>query len=354
MPRLGPLRVFAVSLLALAPAPVLGQTVDVRVLASESREPIATAFVSLVDEEGTALRHALTNPDGEARFSLRSPGVYRLRAQMFGRGTAWSPLIQVGSDSAVTYVFELAMEPIPLGEVRVEPDQQCSIHPEDREELARVWEEVSKALAIQDWTDVAGRYRFTITAWDRRLDEMGEKVEAESLRELSTTAKNPIRSLPVEDLMTGGFIREMEHGGTEYFGPDASILLSSLFLNAHCFQLSESTAHPGSIGLVFEPVGQEMPDIEGTIWVDRETAHLQLLEFQYVNAPKELTEGVARGRVDFERLPDGAWIVRRWWIRIPIRGYTWLFGRKHLVGIQERGQVVSEITRLQGGQPPGG
>lgn len=354
MPRLALPLGFLCLAVTLAPAPCESQAVRVRVLAAESREPITTAFVSLTDEEGTPLRHALTNPAGESLFSIHADETYRLRAQMFGRETAWSPFIEARPDSTIIYVFELAVEPIPLAEVRVEPDQQCSIHPEDREELARVWEEVRKALSIQDWTDAAGLYRFTITAWDRRLDKRGEKVEAESLRELSTILKNPIQSLPVEDLMTGGFIRNLDDGRAEYFGPDASILLSNLFLNGHCFQLSESVDHPGSIGLAFEPADQEMPDIDGTIWVDRNTAHLQLLEFRYVNAPKELTEGIAGGRVEFERLPDGAWIVRTWWIRIPIRDYTWIFGRKHLVGIHERGQVVSEITRLPGGELQGG
>lgn len=52
--------------------------------------------------------------------------------------------------------------------------------------------------------------------------------------------------------------------------------------------------------------------------------------------------------MDFERLPDGTWIVGRWWIRMPIRRATWIFGRQHLVGIHEMGGVVSEITPASG------
>ena len=37
-------------------------------------------------------------------------------------------------------------------------------------------------------------------------------------------------------------------------------------------------------------------------------------------SPKAVTrrQGVARGRVDFEQLPNGAWVIRRWWIRMPL------------------------------------
>jgi hypothetical protein len=301
-----------------------------------------------MDEAGDPVRHALSNPRGRVLFSLPESGTYRLRAEMFGRGTAWSPPIRVEADSTSSYVFELAPEAIPLAGIRVEAAQQCRVRPRDGEEMARVWEEARKALSIQSWTEQAGFYRFQVLSWERDLDREGRKVEFETLQELSTTARNPIQSLPVEHLVGGGFIQNRDDGRIEYLGPDASILLSNLFLNSHCFRLREDVGQPGAIGLAFEPVGSEIPDVEGTLWLDRETAHLRFLEFEYVNAPESLTEGVARGRVDFERLPDGTWIVRRWWIQVPIRGYTWIFGRKKLIGIHETGGVVSEIIPLSG------
>jgi len=333
------------SLLALTPTFARSQTILVQVLATESQEPIPTAFVSLIDEGGDPLRHALTDPEGRALFPLPEPGTYRLRAEMFGRATAWSPPMRVDADSTASHLFELAVEAIPLAGIQVEAERQCRIRPQEGREMALVWEEARKALSIQAWTDEAGLYVFQIIAWERDLDRQGLTVESETFREISTTARNPIQSLPVEDLMSGGFIQNVEDG-IHYFGPDASILLSNLFLNSHCFRLAEDEDQPGAIGLAFEPVGKEMPDIEGTLWLDRETAHLRFLEFKYVNAPTRLTEGVARGRVDFSRLPDGAWIVQRWWIQIPIRDSSWIFGRKHLVGINEKGQVVSEIIPI--------
>jgi hypothetical protein len=317
----------------------------VRVLASESREPIPTAFVSLLDEDGDPIRRALTNPQGRALFSLQRSGTYLLKVEMFGRATVSSPPLRLSSDSAATYVFEMDVAAIPIAGIQVQSDKQCRIRPQEGEELARVWEEARKALSIQSWTDEAGAYRFEVLAWDRALDESGSEVESETYREFSTTARNPIQSLPVDSLMSGGFIQKRNKGEIEYFGPDASILLSNLFLNTHCFRLVESGDRPGDLGLAFEPTGEEIPDIQGTLWMDRKTGHLKILQFEYANASRDLTEGVAGGRVDFERLPDGAWIVRRWWIRMPIRNHTWIFGRKQLVGIHETGQVVTAMIR---------
>ncbi len=346
MTRHGSLLFCLGSLLALAPTSLCGQTILVRVLNSESKAPIPTAFVSLMDDDGDPVLHALTNPQGRALFTLPGSGTYRLRAEMFGRETAWSPPIRVKPDSTASYVFELAVEAIPLAGIRVESEQQCKILPQHGREMARVWEEARKALSIQDWTDGAGLYLFRILAWERDLDRDGLTVESETLRELATTDRNPMKSLPVEELMRDGFMRRLEDGRTEYHGPDASILISNIFLNSHCFRLTENEDQTGAIGLAFEPVGEKMPDIEGTLWLDRETAHLRFLEFKYVNAPNRLTKGVAGGRADFERMPDGTWIVRRWWIQVPTTAYRSIFSPNALVGIHETGGVVLEIMLL--------
>jgi hypothetical protein len=334
------------------PGPISGQEIRIQVLTLESREPIPTAFLTLMDGESRPLRHALTDGDGRASLPLPRSGLYRVRAEAFGRATSLSPWIHLQGDSLGTHRFHLSIEAIPIAGIRAESDPRCRINPRDGREIARVWEEVQKALSIQTWTNEAGRYRTRIVAWERELDPEGRAVSSDITREFYTTARNPILSLPVDSLLNYGFIQRGKNR-TEYFGPDASILLSDPFLDSHCFQLAEAVDHPKMIGLRFQPTREEPPDVEGTFWVDRETAYLRSLDFKYVNAPTDLTEGVAGGRVDFERLPDGTWIVKRWWIRIPIRRATWIFGRKHLVGMHERGAVVSEITpasRVRGTQ----
>jgi hypothetical protein len=61
-------------------------------------------------------------------------------------------------------------------------------------------------------------------------------------------------------------------------------------------------------------------DVEGVLWLDRETAHLRTLEFSYtgVARPTHLGTGPGPyGQMVFDQLPSGGWIVREWWIRTP-------------------------------------
>jgi hypothetical protein len=223
--------------------------------------------------------------------------------------------------------------------------------PRDGQELARVWEEARKALAIQGWTEDEEIYLFRLVEWEVEMDRRGRKVESETRRESQTTLSTPIRSFPVEELMEGGFIRPLEDGGHIYLGPDASVLMSDLFVNEHCFRLVEREDHPEVIGLAFEPVRDDgVPDIEGTLWVDRETAHLRVLEFVYTNEPTRDAQGVSQGQLIFERLPTGAWIIQRFWIQGPIL-QPYFHGDFRMVGIKETGGEVEGIIALEEAHP---
>jgi hypothetical protein len=172
---------------------------------------------------------------------------------------------------------------------------------------------------VQDWTEREGSFRFQMARHERELDWPSEAVISESRSIRSGVSRSPIQSLPAEDLLSEGFIRPSGSGGYDYFGPDASVLLSDLFLDTHCFSLSSDGDRPGEIGLSFEPVNRgRFPDITGTLWLDSETAELGVLEYTYTWSPWPEAYGVAGGEVEFENLPNGAWIVRKWSIRMPI------------------------------------
>jgi len=149
-----------------------------------------------------------------------------------------------------------------------------------------------------------------------------------------------------------GFIRPAEEGRYDYFAPDAAALLSDAFLDTHCFRLHTAPGSPDLIGLSFEPVrSQRPPDVAGTLWLDRETAKPRVLEFGYDWAPWEEARGVARGGVEFRELPSGAWIIPRWWIRMPTvgleppeeRGDP---GAIRLIGSLEVGWELVQVTTL--------
>ena len=114
-----------------------------------------------------------------------------------------------------------------VGEFLVEADERCRLRPDEASRIYRVWEEARKALTVQAWTEQEGTYLFEIMGYERDLDPKGEKVDREQLRKVNAVTSTPIRSVPVEDLVTHGFVRPLEDGGHEYFGPDAEAKLAN-------------------------------------------------------------------------------------------------------------------------------
>ena len=358
MNRTGTLRAVAAALSALGlillqhPSPLSAQSVLVQVTESESQAPINGAFISLLDQDGHPLRSALTNPSGRFLFMVGEPGTYLIRAEMIGRETRFSPPFTLGDGEVGRVALSLPVHAIPLEEIRVEADERCRLRPDEASEISRVWEEARKALSVQAWTEQESLYRFRISSYERDLDSRARIVKEERRREVDAVARAPIGSLPAGDLMTGGFVRPLEDGGHQYYGPDAMVLLSDLFLDTHCFRVTRSRDRPGSIGLAFEPaVEGEMPDIQGTLWLAETSAELELLEYAYTWAPHREADGKAGGRVEFEAMPNGAWIINRWWIRAPILAMDRnmvRFGGSGIwiAGIRETGGEVVQVSTL--------
>ena len=102
----------------------------------------------------------------------------------------------------------------------------------------------------------------------------------------------------------------------------------------------------GLLGLAFEPTEDRgVLDISGVLWLDPENAKLQWLDYRYefleVPDPERLG-----GKVRFEGLPDGTWIVSEWYIRMPLVEFR--RGQLRLVGLREEGGVVLSVSNLQG------
>jgi hypothetical protein len=164
-------------------------------------------------------------------------------------------------------------------------------------------------------------------------------------------------SLPAEDLAAHGYVRAVDDGQFyDFFAPNAEVLLSDEFLDHHCLSLQEGRKGlEGMIGLGFEPVrGRKVPEIEGSLWLDRKSAELRLLEFRYTGLDARVPGEGAGGRVEFAALPDGAWIVRAWAIRTPILTEARVHwgGQSHIrprvIAIREEGGEVMRTYTLPG------
>jgi hypothetical protein len=337
----------------LPTVPAAAQTILVQVTATESGSPVQGAFVTLVDSAGSRLRSTLTNPDGQGLFVGLSLGRYRLRVEMVGRETATSATVELAEAQQLRVPVSLAWRPFELSEITVEAERQCRVRPEEGERTAALWEEARKALEVAAWAQEEEVFRYSLMRRVRELDPQGNRVRSERVEVLSGWFREPFRSRSPADLVERGFVQEVD-GDTLAFAPDARVLLSDAFLDTHCFALRKGRPE-GTVGLAFEPVsGRPVPDIGGVVWLDQASGEIRSTDFRYTRFPGEDRTDLLGGRVEFQRLPTGAWIVRRWHIRMPVRGMVrervtsgFRVGLE-LVALQEEGGEVRRVTDATG------
>jgi hypothetical protein len=191
------------------------------------------------------------------------------------------------------------------------------VRPEEGQATATVWEEARKALTAVAWSQDRQPLRITIrNSWRELTPDL--VVLAESTRTYSGRSNRPYRARPAAELAEQGYVRKLPNGDYDFLAPDADVLFSDEFLNGHCFRLEEGRGDAaGYLGLAFEPVERDRADIRGTLWLDRESAELQFVEFRYLNTPLPAESDRVGGRVEFVGLPNGVWMVYRWYLRMP-------------------------------------
>ncbi len=285
-----------------------------------SGTPIEGAFVVLLRGSDSTVAGTLTDDLGV--FVLQAPtgGSYTVRAERIGYDSFSSAPLSLRPGPPIQYRLEMPVSPVELATISVEGERRCESRPEDGRRMARVWEEAKKALTTAVWTEKQRAFRFTTRLHRSTLDPRDLRVLAEETEIQSGLAVNPFQALPVEELAASGYTRRLPSDTTEYFAPDAQVLLSDLFLDDHCFRVVEGGGETsGMIGLGFEPlVETDRTDISGVLWLDRSTAQLQFIHYRYENLPSGVESDELGGRVGFRRLPDGAWIVNDWHIRMPV------------------------------------
>ncbi|HEV2749214.1 MAG TPA: carboxypeptidase-like regulatory domain-containing protein [Gemmatimonadales bacterium] len=150
-------------------------------------------------------------------------------------------------------------------------------------------------------------------------------------------------------------VRPEEGAATAALWDEVKKALSVTYLtltqvDRHCFGIKGPTVlDSGLIGLSFEPVpGHTLRDVAGVLWLDRQTAELRSLEYRYTNLASWVPRDRAGGRLEFERLPTGAWIVRRWWIRSPVPRITLPDRAYSLYGFKEHGGEVVDVLTADG------
>lgn len=294
----------------------VGQEVRGSVRLGETGEPVSAAVVSLVNDAGATVNRVLTDERGGYRLLARLPGTYELVIERIGLATVSVAAFEIGAGETVIRNVDLDVRPISLQGISVEGHRRCKLARSASGVVHRLWQEARKTLTAVSLLEDAWYVSFTVRRWERDLDPRYGGVLGERVYRRTTIQAHPFESLPPGELVRAGFSRTVGDSVT-YFGPDADVLLSDAFLEAYCFR-----AVPGSrdsVGLGFAPwvPSPAKAEIEGVLWLDRETAALRSIAFEYRNVPSPSERLRSGGSIRFDRLENGAWITSYWNLRIP-------------------------------------
>lgn len=304
--------------LALVAVPLGAQVVRGRVTEVNTSTPVPGAVVSLLGEAGdSALVSVLTAGSGE--YALRAPaaGRYRLSVKRIGVKRYASTLFSLAEGE--TRVVDVPIDAVALTLPQVTVSGLCAARPRDRSRIAALWDEARTALEA---TEISLRDRLMeaeIARYAAELEFGSLRVMFDWRSDAQVLAEQPFRSLSGDSLSAVGYWRQLPGDSVEFQGPDASALVSNAFLRDHCFSLaSVQRNRPDLAGLSFVPArDRQLPDIAGTIWLDARTFELRFIEFRYTMLPNVPDIDQVGGQAHYVRLESGAWIVNRWFIRMP-------------------------------------
>lgn len=340
------MRIASLLLIVAACVPLHGmaQSVSGIVVEQGSGTPVSGAMVLLVDSAGTRVDQALTDAVGRFVVNAHAPGIHRIEVERIGY-PQWFAAPFRATDLGTSLTVEVPSEPISLEGIDVSAERRCEAMPETGAATARVWEEAKKALAAEVHTRETGTYLYQLLRYERALDRDARNVLDEQVIG-SGYMRAAFTSYPIEQLTTHGFVRTADDTMRVHYAPDAEALLSEAFLDSHCFGLREGEG--GRIGLTFEPLpGTRRSEIEGVLWLDAATSELERVDFLYRYLIQDPEVGKPGGEVAFTRLPNGAWIVLHWAIRMPDLVLI-PRGRIRRQGYKEVGGITRAVTDTTG------
>jgi hypothetical protein len=179
-----------------------------------------------------------------------------------------------------------------------------------------LWTEVRKGLTASAMTEAKGLVPLDVDVYERVLDR-NLAIVSEHTDQRSKLSRRPATGISWDQLDSA---RHGDATSSEvYRAPDAATFLSDQFVKSHCFNAIRGYgSENGLAGLEFKParVGA-LPELTGVLWLDPRANALRYLNFDYVNLPVPLRIARTTGRVDFQQLAGGHWIVPRWYIRMP-------------------------------------
>jgi hypothetical protein len=335
--------VLVVAAVALTIARAGAQDVRVEVVEAATGRPIVGANVALFDSSGMfPLGGGFSDQNGRTDLRAPSRGAYRVRADKVGFDSWTSVQLQL-SERPVIVRAGMAPTRAPAPVV-VRSESACQQMTGPGTPAGDIWVELKKALAANAMTEAQGLVPLDVDLYERVLDRnLG--IVSERSEQRNRISRRPLTGISWEQLDS---TRRGDGGSSEvYRAPDASTLVSDQFVKSHCYTAIRGYGQEaGLTGLEFRPARVAGPaELTGVLWLDPQSNALRSLNFDYVNLPIPLRIARTTGRLEFEQLPDGRWIVPRWYIRMP---------RVARVATNELGAPTTPHDSLVGYQEVGG
>jgi hypothetical protein len=315
-------RLIAVAVVALSALahPLAAQRLRGRALLPDSATAARGIIVVASDESGKPMASTLTSERGDFDLALPRAGRYDIRALRIGYRPTLVPAVTLaeGETRAVRVVLNGAA--VSLAAVTVRGSSVCRIRQDSGQLVAGLWEEARKALTASRLSSSSGRLFSHWEVYDSASDRTGQVSLSGSSSARAGFSDHPFVSSSPDSLARFGFVWDEPDGTKAYWGPDAEVLLSESFAELHCFRVEPpSKERPAWVGVSFRPARDRsgIGDIEGTLWLDRESSELRLLDYRYTAIPQEYVDANVGGTIEFLRLTTGNWLVNRWVIRLP-------------------------------------
>ena len=317
------------------------QDVRVEIFEAATGKPIVGANVSLYDSAGT-VPFGGTFSDQGGRAELRAPGrgSYRVKADKVGFDTWTSVQLMLGERVVLVRAGMAPMRTPAAVVMRSETACQQLTGPGTA--VGDLWVEIKKALIGNAQTEAQGLVPLDVDLYERVLDRnLG--ILAEHAEQRTRISRRPLLGISWDQIDTA---RRGDASGDVYRPPDAATIASDQFVRSHCYAAIRGYgAESGLTGLEFKPARiAGLPELTGVLWLDPRENALRALNFDYVNLPIPLRIARTNGRVEFQQLPSGHWIVPRWYLRMPRVGRVLAsdvrspsVSRDSLIGYQEVG-----------------
>ncbi|MEP6620616.1 MAG: carboxypeptidase regulatory-like domain-containing protein [bacterium] len=304
----------AMLMLMLLSSQAGAQSIDILLREESTKAPLAGAIVNLL-RDSSIVAQGLTNAAGRVIVRAPEAGTFRLKIIRIGFRPMLTDRFTITGTQSVKQVLDMSTARIVLPAMDVKGESKCTDRADDGALAATLWEQVRSALTASVLTQSQWKLPLRVQEFRRDVDFDGN-VTRDRVVSSRVVHGPPFAAFPPESLSKRGFVYESDHDVFTFAAPDAALLVSDEFVSGHCFRAIGGTAD--SVGLAFEPPARKKSsDVRGTLWLDRATTELRSMSFAYTGLGSTIERSEAGGRLEFKRLPSGAWIVSYWHIRMP-------------------------------------